>query len=97
MMISSSFFVRVIKYCVSLSRHQTKKGSLGPGKAWTTNTCCSPKQRTAAPFRSYIEEKGQKVDTLITDLQTEIEYLREYKQRLIADVVTGLVNVQNEI
>ena len=46
---------------------------------------------------AYIEEKCQKIDTLITELQAEIDYLKEYKQRLIADVVTGQVNVQNEI
>ena len=46
---------------------------------------------------SYIEEKCQKIDTLITELQAEIDYLKEYKQRLIADVVTGQVNVQNLI
>ena len=45
---------------------------------------------------SYIEEKCQKIDTLITELQAEIDYLKEYKQRLIADVVTGQVSVQNE-
>ena len=45
----------------------------------------------------YIEKKCQKIDTLITELQAEIEHLKEYKQRLIADVVTGQVNVQNEI
>lgn len=44
---------------------------------------------------TYIEEKCQKVDTLITELQAEIDNLKEYKQRLIADVVTGQVNVQN--
>lgn len=46
---------------------------------------------------AYIEEKCQKTDTLITELQAEIEHLKEYKQRLIADVVTGQVNVQNEM
>ena len=46
---------------------------------------------------TYIEEKCQKIDTLITELQAEIDYLKEYKQRLIADVVTGQVNVQNEM
>ena len=45
---------------------------------------------------SYIEEKSQKIDTLITELQAEIDYLKEYKQRLIADCVTGQMNVQNE-
>lgn len=45
---------------------------------------------------SYIEEKCQKIDSLTTELQAEIDHLKEYKQRLIADVVTGQVNVQNE-
>lgn len=46
---------------------------------------------------SYIEEKCQKIDSLITELQSEIDYLKEYKQRLIADCVTGQVNVQKEV
>ena len=45
---------------------------------------------------AYINEKTVKVESLITDLQAEIEFLKEYKQRLIADCVTGQVNVQNE-
>ena len=42
---------------------------------------------------AYINEKTAKVESLITDLQAEIEHLKEYKQRLIADCVTGQVNV----
>ena len=42
---------------------------------------------------SYIEEKCQKIDKLASELQSEIDYLKEYKQRLIADCVTGQVNV----
>lgn len=45
---------------------------------------------------AYIEEKCQKIDKLASELQSEIDYLKEYKQRLIADCVTGQVNVQNE-
>ena len=45
---------------------------------------------------AYINEKTAKVESLITVLQAEIEHLKEYKQRLIADCVTGQVNVQNE-
>ena len=44
---------------------------------------------------AYIEEKCEKIDKLASELQSEIEYLKEYKQRLIADCVTGQVNVQN--
>ena len=46
---------------------------------------------------AYIEEKCQKIDKLAFELQSEIDYLKEYKQRLIADCVTGQVNVQNEM
>ena len=45
---------------------------------------------------AYIEEKCEKIDKLASELQSEIDYLKEYKQRLIADVVTGQVNVQNK-
>ena len=46
---------------------------------------------------SYIEEKCEKIDKLASELQSEIDFLKEYKQRLIADCVTGQVNVQNEM
>lgn len=46
---------------------------------------------------SYIEEKCSKVNSLITELEAEIEYLKEYKQKLIADCVTGQINVQGEL
>lgn len=45
---------------------------------------------------AYIDEKCKKIDRLMTELQAEIDYMKEYKQRLIADCVTGQVNVQNE-
>ena len=43
---------------------------------------------------AYIEDKCQKIDTLVSELQAEIDNMKEYKQRLIADCVTGQVNVQ---
>ena len=45
---------------------------------------------------AYINEKCSKITSLISELESEIGYLKEYKQRLIADCVTGQVNVQNE-
>ena len=44
----------------------------------------------------YIRSKTQKIDTMIEALTAEIDRLTEYKQRLISDVVTGQINVQNE-
>ena len=46
---------------------------------------------------AYIEDKCNKVNSLISELEAEIEYLKEYKQKLIADCVTGQINVQSEI
>ena len=42
---------------------------------------------------AYIEEKCEKIDKLASELQSEIDYLKEYKQRLIADCVTGQIKV----
>ena len=55
-----------------------------------------PPQDEQRAIVAYIDEKCQKIDTLMTELQAEIDYMKEYKQRLIADCVTGQVNVQNE-
>jgi len=42
---------------------------------------------------SYINERVGKIDTLSSKLQKEIENIKEYKQRLISDVVTGQIKV----
>ena len=42
---------------------------------------------------AYIEKKCEKIDKLASELQSEIDYLKEYKQRLIADCVTGQIKV----
>lgn len=46
---------------------------------------------------AYVSDKCNKVNSLITELEGEIEFLKEYKQKLIADCVTGQINVQSEI
>ena len=43
---------------------------------------------------AYIESKCQSIDSMISNLESEIAYLKEYKQSLIADAVTGAINVQ---
>ena len=49
-----------------------------------------PEQRAIV---SYITDKTSKIDTLTSKLQQEIESIKEYKQRLISDVVTGQIKV----
>ena len=45
---------------------------------------------------AHIESKCDKINSLIADIEAEIAYFKEYKQRLIADCVTGQINVKNE-
>ena len=42
---------------------------------------------------AYIEDHVAKIDTLAQKLQQEIDSIKEYKQRLILDVVTGQIKV----
>ena len=44
----------------------------------------------------YIESKLNKIDNFISSLQSEIDQLKEYKQRLISDVVTGQIDVSTD-
>lgn len=41
----------------------------------------------------FIDEKCNNVNGLIAELESEITYLKEYKQRMIADAVTGKMKV----
>ena len=42
---------------------------------------------------SYLDVKCSKIDKLIANITKEIECIKEYKQRLISDVVTGQIKV----
>jgi type I restriction enzyme S subunit len=44
----------------------------------------------------YINAKTAKIDGLIADLSAQIEKLKEYKQRLIADAVTGQISCKRD-
>jgi len=45
---------------------------------------------------AYIEDKNNKIEALVKNLEAEIAYLKEYKQKLVADCVIGQINVQCE-
>lgn len=42
----------------------------------------------------YIDAATTKADKMIVELSYHVEHMKEYKQRLISDVVTGKINVQ---
>ena len=69
---------------------------LYPYKFYAFRTLVPPIEEQNA-IVDYIESKTTKIDDMIESLKSEIERLTEYKQRLISDVVTGQINVQDEI
>lgn len=65
---------------------------LYPNKFLPFPTICPPLEEQDS-IVNYINEKVVKIDTLTSKLQQEIESIKEYKQRLISDVVTGQIKV----
>lgn len=65
---------------------------LYPNRFYPFPIICPPlsEQQTIV---SYITERTAKIDSLIEKLNKEIECIKEYKQRLISDVVTGQIKV----
>lgn len=55
--------------------------------------CILPPLDEQCAIVDYIETRLTKIDSYIADLQAEIDYLKEFKQRLISDVVTGQICV----
>lgn len=58
--------------------------------------CVVPPLSEQQAIVAYINEKLQKIDQYMTDLQREIDYLKEFKQRLISDAVTGQLCITNQ-
>lgn len=65
---------------------------LYPNKFLPFPTICPPMEEQHAIVQ-YINKKVVDIDTLTSKLQQEIESIKEYKQRLICDVVTGQIKV----
>ena len=45
---------------------------------------------------TYIDEQTKKIDDLKAKYRQEIDLIKEYKERIIYDVVTGKINVMQE-
>ena len=67
---------------------------------WTTNYQMMKSMYMPVPplseqrsIVSYLDAKTSKIDKLIANITKEIDCIKEYKQRLISDVVTGQIKV----
>ena len=54
-----------------------------------------PSKSEQTAISTYLDEKTQKIDTIISNIKTQIEVLKELRKTLINDVVTGKIRVDN--
>ena len=55
--------------------------------------CIVPPIEEQRAIVEYIEQKNKAINDMIANLRAEIDFLTEYKQRLIADAVTGQIKI----
>ena len=46
---------------------------------------------------NFLDHKTKQIDDLIATEQRKIELIKEYRQSLISDAVTGKIDVRNEV
>ena len=54
-------------------------------------------EREQAQIADFLDHKTQQIDELIAAEQRKIELLKEYRQSLISEAVTGKIDVRNEV
>lgn len=89
LMFKSHNFIQLLQTCVTGIR----EGQNINYPLLSNKTLPVPPLSEQRAIVSYITERTSKIDTLIEKLTKEIGCVKEYKQRLISDVVTGQVKV----
>ena len=89
LLFKSKPFIHVLQTCVTGIREGQNINYQVLGRKFIPLPPLEEQQAIVA----YIEEKCKKIDALVEALEAEIEQLKEYKQSLIADCVTGKIKV----
>ena len=85
----SSAFIDLLKICVTGIR-EGQNINYSKLKQFYIPLPPLPEQRAIV---TYLDDKCGKIDLLVEKLKAEIDAIKEYKQRLISDVVTGQIKV----
>ena len=56
-----------------------------------------PTYQEQKEIANFLNQKTKQIDELITTEHKKIELLKEYRQSLISEAVTGKIDVRNEI
>ena len=81
-------------YTINSSGITTSRLRLYPDDFLNIRFLCPPRQEQEA-ILSWLHQASADIDTAITSANREIELLNEYRTRLIADVVTGNLDVRD--
>lgn len=65
-------------------------------ESFTNQTTPMPSFREQQQIVNYLDQKTKEIDDLISSEQKRIELMKEYRQSLISEVVTGKIKVTNE-
>ncbi len=60
-------------------------------------TCVMPPRSGQIQITNFLDRKTQQIDELISTERRKIERLKEYRQSLISEAVTGKIDVRNEV
>ena len=59
--------------------------------------CFPPDEGEQAQIANFLDHKTEQIDELISTEQQKIKLLKEYRQSLISEAVTGKIDVRNEV
>lgn len=101
-MIFNNRFIPMYSYYFLHSQYKTLRGLVGEGKREGISVSflgrfpiCVPQIPEQQQIVNYLDEQTAKIDATISKEQKRIELLKEYRQSLISNVVTGKIKVCN--
>ena len=90
-LLKSFDFIQLLKTCVTGIR-EGQNINYGMLKK---NSIALPPLSEQRAIVDYLQDKTSKIDKLITEKTRELEYMKELRQRIISDAVTGKIDVRS--
>ncbi len=85
------------RYIESLSKSIRERTTEFRWNTWKTQKFPNPQLTEQTQIVEYLDEQTQKIDSTIEKETQRIELLKEYRQSLISEVVTGKIDVRDEV
>ena len=94
----NKYFIEFFLKFLDLNRLANKNAQpLITGTMVKEQVICLPNEKEQEKIVNYIINQHERISSILSKTQQEIELLKEFKTALISEVVTGKVDVRNEI